>query len=141
VRPDDRNNWQTTPQMVLGSQTPRDLLYTPLNNPDFDYAADLGNSGEQPFTRGIHANMYRGRAFTRRQLAGYGSPEDTNQRIKFLLNHGATGISIIFDLPTIQMYDSDDPVSTGQVGMSGVAIDSVEDMDLLFKDIALDRGF
>jgi len=139
VRPDDRNNWQTTPQMVLGSQTPRDLLYTPLNNPDFDYAADLGNSGEQPFTRGIHANMYRGRAFTRRQLAGYGSPEDTNQRIKFLLNHGATGISIIFDLPTIQMYDSDDPVSTGQVGMSGVAIDSVEDMDLLFKDIALDQ--
>ncbi len=139
VRPGDRENWQTTPQMVLGSQTPRDLLYTPLNNPDFDYAADLGNSGEQPFTRGIHTNMYRGRAFTRRQLAGYGSPEDTNQRIKFLLNHGATGISIIFDLPTIQMYDSDDPVSTGQVGMSGVAIDSVEDMDLLFKDIALDQ--
>ena len=139
VGTDDRENWQTTPQMVLGSQTPRDLLYTPLNNPDFDYAADLGNSGEQPFTRGIHANMYRGRAFTRRQLAGYGSPEDTNQRIKFLLNHGATGISIIFDLPTIQMYDSDDPVSTGQVGMSGVAIDSVEDMDLLFKDIALDE--
>ena len=81
----------------------------------------------------------RGRAFTRRQLAGYGGPEDTNERIKFLLDHGATGISIIFDLPTIQMYDSDDPVSTGQVGMSGVAIDSVEDMDLLFKDIALDE--
>jgi methylmalonyl-CoA mutase N-terminal domain/subunit len=139
VRPDDRENWQTIPQMVLGSQTPRDLLYTPLNNPDFDYAADLGNSGEQPFTRGVHANMYRGRAFTRRQLAGYGGPEDTNERIKFLLDHGATGISIIFDLPTIQMYDSDDPVSTGQVGMSGVAIDSVEDMDLLFKDIALDE--
>jgi methylmalonyl-CoA mutase N-terminal domain/subunit len=83
--------------------------------------------------------MYRGRAFTRRQLAGYGGPEDTNERIKFLLDHGATGISIIFDLPTIQMYDSDDPVSMGQVGMSGVAIDSVEDMDLLFKDIALDE--
>lgn len=139
VRPQDLKNWQTVPWMVLGSQTPRDLLYTPLNNPDFDYASDLGNSGEQPFTRGIHANMYRGRAFTRRQLAGYGGPEDTNERIKFLLDHGATGISIIFDLPTIQMYDSDDPVSTGQVGMSGVAIDSVEDMDLLFKDIALDE--
>jgi methylmalonyl-CoA mutase N-terminal domain/subunit len=139
VRPADRENWQTIPQMVLGSQTSRDLLYTPLSNPDFDYTADLGNSGEPPFTRGIHANMYRGRAFTRRQLAGYGGPEDTNERIKFLLDHGATGISIIFDLPTIQMYDSDDPVSTGQVGMSGVAIDSVEDMDLLFKDIALDE--
>jgi len=139
VRPADRENWQTVPRMVLGSRTPRDQLYTPLSNPDFDYGTDLGNSGEQPFTRGVHANMYRGRSFTRRQLAGYGSPEDTNERIKFLLDHGATGISIIFDLPTIQMYDSDDPVSTGQVGMSGVAIDSVEDMDLLFKDIALDE--
>jgi len=139
VPPAEREKWQTIPRMVLGSDTPRDLLYTPLSNPDFDYAADLGNSGEPPFTRGVHANMYRGRAFTRRQLAGYGGPEDTNERIKFLLEHGATGISIIFDLPTIQMYDSDDPVSTGQVGMSGVAIDSVEDMDLLFKDIALEE--
>lgn len=139
VRPGDRENWQTIPQMVLGSRTPRGLLYTPLANPDFDYGTDLGNSGEQPFTRGVHANMYRGRSFTRRQLAGYGGPEDTNKRIKFLLDNGATGISIIFDLPTIQMYDSDDPVSAGQVGMSGVAIDSVEDMDLLFKDIALDE--
>ncbi|MEJ2169306.1 MAG: acyl-CoA mutase large subunit family protein [Desulfobacterales bacterium] len=139
VKAVDRKNWQTIPCLVLGSRTPRDLLYTPLSNPDFDYAVDLGNSGEPPFTRGIHANMYRGRAFTRRQLAGFGGPEDTNERIKFLLDHGATGISIIFDLPTIQMYDSDDPVSAGQVGMSGVAIDSVEDMDLLFKDIALDE--
>jgi methylmalonyl-CoA mutase N-terminal domain/subunit len=139
VQPADRDSWQIIPQMVLGSNTPRDLLYTPLNNPDFDYGSDLGNSGQQPFTRGVHANMYRGRAFTRRQLAGFGGPEDTNERIKFLLDHGATGISIIFDLPTIQMYDSDDPVSMGQVGMSGVAIDSVEDMDLLFKDIALDE--
>ena len=139
VQPQDRKSWQTTPKMVLGSQTPRDLLYTPLSNPDLDYTAELGYSGQEPFTRGIHANMYRGRAFTTRQLAGFGGPEDTNQRIKFLLDHGATGISIIFDLPTIQMYDSDDPIAAGQVGMSGVAIDSVEDMDLLFKDIALDK--
>jgi methylmalonyl-CoA mutase N-terminal domain/subunit len=139
VKPADRDNWQTVPQMVLGSGTPRDLLYSPLSHPEFDYRVDLGNAGEPPFTRGVHANMYRGRAFTRRQLAGYGGPEDTNERIKFLLDHGATGISIIFDLPTIQMYNSDDPVSTGQVGMSGVAIDSVEDMDLLFKDIPLDE--
>jgi methylmalonyl-CoA mutase N-terminal domain/subunit len=110
-----------------------------LSNPEFDYTEDLGNSGQEPYTRGLHANMYRGRAFTTRQLAGFGGPEDTNQRIKFLLDHGASGISIIFDLPTIQMYDSDDPVSTGQVGMSGVAIDSVEDMDLLFKDIDLGK--
>ena len=137
VQSHDNKNWQTIPQMVLGSQTPRDLLYTPLNNPDFDYVIDLGHSGQQPFTRGIHANMYRGRTFTRRQLAGFGGPQDTNARIKFLLDHGASGVSIIFDLPTIQMYDSDDPVSTGQIGMSGVAIDSVEDMDLLFKDIDL----
>jgi methylmalonyl-CoA mutase N-terminal domain/subunit len=139
VRPDDLAHWEKTPSLVLGSDIPRELLYTPLNVQDLDYAGDLGNAGEPPFTRGIHANMYRGRKFTKRQLAGFGGPEDTNQRIKFLLDHGATGISIIFDLPTIQMYDSDHPVSKGQVGMSGVAIDSVDDMDLLFKDIPLDE--
>lgn len=126
---------QVTPHTVLGSQTPRELLYTPLDIPDFDYQAELGHSGQEPFTRGLHPNMYRGRSFTRRQLAGFGSPEDTNQRVRFLLDHGATGLSVLFDLPTIQMYDSDDPLSAGQVGMSGVAVDSVEDMDLVFKDI------
>ena len=135
--PQAQEKWQATPATVLGSNTPRDLLYTPLSIPDFDYCAESGHSGQAPFTRGVHANMYRGRSFTHRQLAGYGGPEDTNQRIHFLLGHGATGISIIFDLPTIQMYDSDDPISQGQVGMSGVAVDSVEDMDLLFKDIDL----
>lgn len=128
---------QITPHTVLGSQTPRELLYTPLDIPNFDYQAELGHSGQEPFTRGLHANMYRGRSFTRRQLAGFGSPEDTNQRMRFLLDHGATGLSVLFDLPTIQMYDSDDPLSAGQVGMSGVAVDSVEDMDLVFKDIDL----
>ncbi len=129
--------WQVTPHTVLGSQTPRGLLYTPLDIPDFDYLAELGHPGQEPFTRGLHPNMYRGRSFTRRQLAGFGSPEDTNQRVRFLLDHGATGLSVLFDLPTIQMYDSDDPLSAGQVGMSGVAVDSVEDMDLVFKDIDL----
>lgn len=128
---------QITPHTVLGSQTPRELLYTPLDIPNFDYQAELGHSGQEPFTRGLHANMYRGRSFTRRQLAGFGSPEDTNQRMRFLLDHGATGLSVLFDLPTIQMYDSDDPLSAGQVGMSGVAVDSVEDMDLVFKDVDL----
>ena len=133
----DRENWHITPQSVLGSDIPREMVYTPLSNPLFDYALDAGNPGEPPFTRGIHANMYRGREFTMRQLTGFGGPEDTNERIKFMLEHGATGINIIFDLPTIQMYDSDDPMSRGQVGMSGVAVDSVDDMDLLFKDIDL----
>ena len=115
------------------------MLYTPLNNPDLDYMQDLGHSGQEPFTRGIHANMYRGREFTMRQLTGFGGPEETNQRVKFMLAHWGTGINVLFDLPTIQMYDSDDPVSRGQVGMSGVAVDSVEDMDLIFKDIPLDK--
>ena len=130
-------NSEVVPHTVLGSQTPRKLLYTPLDIPEFDYRAELGYSGQEPFTRGLHANMYRGRSFTRRQLAGFGSPEDTNKRVRFLLDHGATGLSVLFDLPTIQMYDSDDPFSEGQVGMSGVAVDSVEDMDLVFKDIDL----
>jgi methylmalonyl-CoA mutase, N-terminal domain len=134
----DKENWTVTPHTVIGSEMERELLYTPLSNPDFDYMADLGNSGQQPFTRGLHSNMYRGRQFTMRQLTGFGGPKDTNERIKFMLDKGATGLSILFDLPTIQMYDSDDPISRGQVGMSGVAIDSVDDMELLFKDIPIE---
>jgi methylmalonyl-CoA mutase N-terminal domain/subunit len=139
VHDEDQKKWYVTPHTILGSSIPREMLYTPLSNPDFDYMQDLGNSGQEPFTRGIHATMYRSREFTMRQLTGFGAPEDTNRRIKFMLARGATGINIIFDLPTIQMYDSDDPISRGQVGMSGVAIDSVDDMDLLFKDIPLDK--
>lgn len=135
----DQKTWMKTPRTVLGSDIPREMLYTPLSNPDFDYQEDLGNSGQEPFTRGIHATMYRGRKFTMRQLTGVGSPEETNKRIKFMLDHGATGLNILFDIPTIQMYDSDDPLSAGQVGMSGVCVDSVEDMDLIFKDIPLDK--
>ena len=139
VREEDRKNWHVTPHTILGSEIPREMLYTPLSNPDFDYTEDLGNSGAEPYTRGIHANMYRGREFTMRQLTGFGAPEDTNERIKFMLEHGATGINIIFDLPTIQMYDSDDPISKGQVGWCGVSVDSVDSVDLLFKDIPLDK--
>ncbi len=83
--------------------------------------------------------MYRGKKFTIRQINGFGGPEDTNERIKYMLKHGATGISVIFDLPMTQMYDSDDPVSKGQVGMSGVAIDSADDMEILFKDVPIDE--
>jgi len=139
VREEDRKNWRAIPCTILGSDIQREMLYTPLSNPGFDYMQDLGHSGQEPFTRGIHANMYRGKEFTMRQLTGFGGPEETNQRIKFMLAHGATGINALFDLPTIQMYDSDDPLSKGQVGMSGVAIDSMEDMELLFRDIPLDK--
>lgn len=139
VREDDRKNWYVTPYTVLGSESPRSLIYTPLDNDELDYSVDIGLSGKEPYTRGVHPNMYRGRKFTIRQLAGFGGPEDTNKRIRFLLDHGGTGVNIIFDLPTIQEYDSDDPMSKGQVGMCGVAIDTVDDMDALFKDVPIDK--
>lgn len=135
LRPEDRENWHMVPRTVLGSDIPRELLYTPLSVADFDYMEDLGNSGQEPFTRGIHANMYRGRTFTQRQLVGFGGPEDTNARMRFLLEHGATGLNLLFDMPTIQMYDSDDPMARGQVGSCGACVDRVDDWELLFKDI------
>lgn len=135
----DKDEWLKTHNTLSGSNIPKELIYTPLSCPDLDYQKDIGNSGEEPFTRGIHPNMYRGREFTMRQLTGFGSPEDTNTRIKFMLDHGASGLNILFDIPTIQMYDSDDPMAKGQVGLSGVCVDSVDDMELLFKDIPLDK--
>jgi methylmalonyl-CoA mutase N-terminal domain/subunit len=135
VQPKDQENWNVIPQTVLGSELPRELLYTPLSVPDFDYMEDVGNSGQEPFTRGIHPNMYRGRTFTQRQLVGFGKPEDTNARIKFLLEAGATGVNLLFDMPTIQMYDSDDPMSAGQVGSCGVCIDHAKDWERLFAGI------
>jgi methylmalonyl-CoA mutase, N-terminal domain len=133
----DRANYSITPETILGSHIPRNLVYTPLDTAGLDYGQDLGNPGEPPFTRGIHPNMYRGKKFTIRQINGFGGPEDTNKRFKFMLKNGATGLSVIFDIPTVQMYDSDDSISKGQVGTSGVAIDSTEDMDLLFAGIPL----
>ena len=133
------DSWHKTPHTVLGSEIRRDLLYTPANVTNLDYKKEIGFSGEKPYTRGIHADMYRGREFTIRQLCGFGGPENTNERIKFLLKQGATGVSIVFDLPTIQEYDSDDPMAMEQVGMGGVAIDSVEDMERLFKDVPIDK--
>ncbi len=135
----DRKNWKVTPQTIVGSEIPRELLYTPLNNPEFDYAEDLGFSGKEPYTRGIHANMYRGRTFTIRQLFGAGSPEQCNKKIKMLLEHGATGINCILDLATIQMFDSDEPEARGQVATVGVPIDCVEDMEVIYKDIPIDK--
>ena len=120
------------------SGIPVKLQYTPADVAGMDYLREIGFSGEPPYTRGVYPNMYRGRLFTVRQLAGLGSPEDCNQRIKYLLRHGATGINILFDLPTIRGYNSDDPEAEGNVGQCGAAVDSLWDMDAFFKDIALD---
>lgn len=114
-------------------------VYTPEDLPDFDYFAALGYPGEYPFTRGIQPNMYRGRLWTMRQYAGFGSAEESNKRYRYLLEQGQTGLSIAFHLPTQIGYDSDHPLAKGEVGKAGVAIDTLEDMEILFKDIPLDK--
>jgi len=116
-----------------------DTVYTPEDLPDFDYVRDLGYPGEYPFTRGVQANMYRGRIWTIRQYAGFGTAEETNQRYRYLLEQGQTGLSVAFDLPTQIGYDSDYPLARGEVGKVGVAIDSLRDMEILFQDIPLDK--
>ncbi|WP_456487782.1 acyl-CoA mutase large subunit family protein [Candidatus Alkanophaga liquidiphilum] len=112
-------------------------LYTPLDVADIDYLRDIGFPGEYPFTRGIHATMYRGRLFTMRQFAGFGTAEDTNERYKYLLENGQTGLSVAFDLPTLMGRDSDHPLSRGEVGKCGVAVDSLKDMEIIFDGIPL----
>lgn len=114
-------------------------LYGPSDVEEVDYLRDLGFPGEYPYTRGIRPNMYRGRLWTMRQFAGFGTARETNERYKFLLNEGQTGLSVAFDMPTIMGRDSDDPMSLGEVGRCGVAIDSVRDMQALFDGIPLDR--
>jgi methylmalonyl-CoA mutase N-terminal domain/subunit len=116
-----------------------DTVYTPEDLSDFDYVQDLGYPGEYPFTRGVQANMYRGRIWTIRQYAGFGTAEETNQRYRYLLEQGQTGLSVAFDLPTQIGYDSDHPLAKGEVGKVGVAIDSLRDMEILFQDIPLDK--
>ncbi len=116
-----------------------DILYTPDDIAGFDYERDLGLPGEYPYTRGVRHNMYRGRLWTMRQFSGFGTPEDSNKRNKFLLEHGQTGLSIAFDLPTIMGYDSDHERAEGEVGVCGVAIDSLRDMETLFAGIPLDK--
>lgn len=112
-------------------------LYTPCDLRDFDYVQDLGFSGLYPFTRGVYPTMYRGRVWTMRMFAGYGTAEETNQRFKYLLEQAQTGLSVAFDLPTLMGYDSDHPMSRGEVGKCGVAIDSLTDMETLFEGIPL----
>jgi methylmalonyl-CoA mutase N-terminal domain/subunit len=112
-------------------------VYTPEDVADIDYSKDIGLPGEFPFTRGIHPTMYRGRLWTMRQFSGFGTAEDTNKRFKYLLKHGETGLSTAFDMPTLMGYDSDNERSTGEVGVCGVAIDTIADMEILFDGIPL----
>jgi methylmalonyl-CoA mutase N-terminal domain/subunit len=114
-------------------------LYTPLDVADLDYERDLGFPGSFPYTRGIQATMYRGRLWSMRQYAGFGTAEESNQRFRYLLSEGQTGLSVAFDLPTQLGYDSDDPMALGEVGQVGVAIDSLRDMETLFEGIPLDK--
>lgn len=116
-----------------------DVLYTPEDVKDINYDKEIGYPGEFPYTRGIHHNLYRGKLWTMRQFAGFGSPEDTNERFKYLLAHGQTGLSTAFDMPTLMGWDSDDELAEGEVGICGVAISSVEDMKILFNGIPLDK--
>ncbi len=114
-------------------------LYTPLDTQDLDYLASIGLPGEFPFTRGPYATMYRTRLWTMRQFAGFATAEETNERYKYLLAHGQTGLSVAFDFPTLMGYDSDHPRSLGEVGVCGVAISSLADMERLFEGIPLDE--
>jgi len=119
------------------SGEPVEILYTPADIEGIDYLKDLGFPGEYPFTRGVYPNMYRGRLWTMRQFSGFGTPEDTNKRYKYLLKQGQTGLSVAFDFPTLYGRDSDDPFSLGEVGRCGVAVDTLRDMEIIFDGIPL----
>ncbi len=131
--PDRRKDFVTT------SSRPIKAIYTPLDVPGLDYMKDLGLPSEYPYTRGVQPSMYRGRVWTMRQFAGMGSAEETNQRFKFLLANGQTGLSVAFHLPTLFARDSDHPYALGEVGKLGVAIDSLKDIEILFSGIPLDQ--
>ena len=131
--PEREPSFKTTSHIEL------ERLYTPLDVADMDYCGELGFPGEFPFTRGVQPTMYRGRLWTMRQYAGFATPEETNKRYKYLLEHGQTGLSVAFDLPTQIGYDSDHPLSDGEVGKVGVAIDTLKDVEILFDGIPLDK--
>ncbi len=118
---------------------PVEVLYTPESHEGHEYLTEIGFPGQYPFVRGIHPSMYLGRTWTMRQYSGFGTAEETNRRYKYLLEQGQTGLSIAFDLPTQIGYDSDDPMSEGEVGKVGVAIDSLRDMEIMFKGLPTDK--
>src|SRR3990170_4771703 len=124
---------------ITTSSEPIARLYTPLDVADLDYHRDLGFPGEYPFTRGVHPTMHRGRLWTMRMFAGFGTAEETNARFKYLLEQGQTGLSIAFDLPTLMGYDTDASESLGEFGKCGVAVSSLKDMEILLDGIPLDK--
>jgi len=126
-------------KFITASGEPVEPLATPDTIKNIEYYRDIGLPGEFPYTRGIHADMYRGRLWTMRQFAGFGTPKDTNKRFKYLLSKGQTGLSVAFDLPTLMGYDADDPLSEGEVGICGVSVSSLKDMEILFDGIPLDQ--
>jgi methylmalonyl-CoA mutase, N-terminal domain len=137
LRPTLEKNPERQAEFTTVSGYPIRRLYTPADLPNWDPSRDLGYPGEPPYTRGIHSTMHRGRLWTMRQFAGFGAAEDTNQRFRYLLSQGQTGLSTAFDLPTLMGYDSDHSLSEGEVGKCGVAISSLADMEVLFDQIPL----
>lgn len=137
----DKLNQAKTTGMKFTSVSGEEVqaLYTPDDIKDTDFMRDINFPGEYPFTRGIHVNGYRGKIWTMRLFAGFGSPEDTNERFKYLLKNGQTGLSVAFDLPTLMGVDADDDFSLGEVGICGVAVSSLQDMETLFDGIPLDQ--
>jgi len=143
-REDQLRNWELVTSNVLGSEIPKKLLYTPVDASELDYVKDIGFSGQEPFTRGIHPNMYRGRFATLRPLGGggvsAGHTEDQNTRFKVQIENGATGLNVAYaDLSLLQLCGSDDPRMEGQVGLIAYPIDSVDDTHIAFKDIPIDK--
>ena len=126
-------------EFITESGIPVDRLYTPADVENLDYLRDLGFPGEFPFTRGVYPTMHRGRFWTMRQVSGLSTGEETNRRLKYLLRIGETGLNICFDMPTYKGYDSDSPLAEGEVGRTGVAVDSLEDMEALFEDIPIEN--
>jgi methylmalonyl-CoA mutase N-terminal domain/subunit len=124
---------------ITTSSEPIERLYTPLDLPEFDYLTDLGFPGEYPYTRGVHPTLHRGRLWTMRMFAGFGTAEETNSRFKYLLEQGQTGLSIAYDLPTLMGYDTDAPEALGEFGKCGVAVSSLKDMEVLLAGIPLDK--
>lgn len=132
-----KGNDQRLEKFVTTSSLPIDILYTPEDVPNLNYLKDLNFPGQFPFTRGVQPTMHRGRLWTMRQFAGFGTAEETNERFKYLLAHGETGLSTAFDYPTLYGRDSDDPLAEGEFGKCGVAISSLKDMEILFDGIPM----
>lgn len=130
---------ERNPRFMTTSSETVERLYTPLDVAETDYLQDLGLPGEYPFTRGVHPTMHRGRLWTMRMFAGFGTAEETNARFKYLLEQGQTGLSIAFDLPTLMGYDTDSPEAEGEFGKCGVAVSSLRDMEILLENIPLDK--